>query len=538
MMDCIYKINKYKMSLLIIMSHTALGINFYIAFAFLKKKKKKDFVWILEMLKALYKHIGLKNSKVIVIDRDLAFMNVIETIFETIVNLLYIWHINMNVLKNCKSTFDTEETWKKFYNAWEKIVQIDFEDDFNIVWKVLKQQYRNTHMKKINYLKDTWLTHHRHRFCKVWTNLNTHFDILTISRVEDDHRVLKSILNIFIEDLLTIVDDIELFLNRQYETYTHKFAQKKIKVVYKLPRDLMRDLIDRVSSHALSKIYNQYKLMKLTDKESRNLKECVRTFVIIMSLFCSHMIKEVLKDEEKKLLLEDVHSHWRFKKSEFFRLTFTNDFFFDSQSESSELSKRSFYESSPKIFDDFVTDSLSDVDELIRTRLDSSIVSSISENNDLNDLLDIAEFEIAKAKGRSRESQNKKKIMTRAKKKAAKSTKRDLSEFEHVKREYETRVKRAKKNINGQIKKNITSQIKKDRDRDEVNREERSRDEECRVVTTTISQSTTSMITRADAKISKFMKLFSNIEFNDDEAKRWECERQIEIKYHAFAVCE
>ena len=140
-------------------------------------------------------------------------------------------------------------------------------------------------------------------------------------------------------------------------------------------------------------------------------------------------------------------------------MTFTNDFFFDFQFESNELSKKSFYESSSKIFDDFVIDSLSNVNELIRTRFDSSIVFLISKNNDLNDLLNIAKFEIAKAKEKSRESQNKKRIMTRAKKKTIKFTKRDFSEFEHVKREYEIRVKRIKKNINNQIKKNITSQI-------------------------------------------------------------------------------
>ena len=37
----IYKINKYRISLFIIINHTTLNINFYIVFAFLKSKKKK-----------------------------------------------------------------------------------------------------------------------------------------------------------------------------------------------------------------------------------------------------------------------------------------------------------------------------------------------------------------------------------------------------------------------------------------------------------------------------------------------------------------
>ena len=42
-MNCIYKINRYDMSLMIIMNHIAININFYIDFAFLKKKKQKNF---------------------------------------------------------------------------------------------------------------------------------------------------------------------------------------------------------------------------------------------------------------------------------------------------------------------------------------------------------------------------------------------------------------------------------------------------------------------------------------------------------------
>ena len=43
-MNAIYKINKYDMFLVIIMGHTALDTSFYIAFAFLEKEEKKDYI--------------------------------------------------------------------------------------------------------------------------------------------------------------------------------------------------------------------------------------------------------------------------------------------------------------------------------------------------------------------------------------------------------------------------------------------------------------------------------------------------------------
>jgi len=40
-MDCIYKINKYKISLLTIVEHISIGFTFIVDFAFLEKKTKK-----------------------------------------------------------------------------------------------------------------------------------------------------------------------------------------------------------------------------------------------------------------------------------------------------------------------------------------------------------------------------------------------------------------------------------------------------------------------------------------------------------------
>lgn len=43
LINCIYKINKYKFLFLIIVGHITLNITFYVEFAFVVKKQKKDF---------------------------------------------------------------------------------------------------------------------------------------------------------------------------------------------------------------------------------------------------------------------------------------------------------------------------------------------------------------------------------------------------------------------------------------------------------------------------------------------------------------
>jgi hypothetical protein len=53
-MNCTYKTNRYKMSLLIISEQTSMHINFYVAFCFMQKEIIADYLWILQQLKALY----------------------------------------------------------------------------------------------------------------------------------------------------------------------------------------------------------------------------------------------------------------------------------------------------------------------------------------------------------------------------------------------------------------------------------------------------------------------------------------------------
>ena len=64
-------------------------------------------------------------------------------------------------------------------------------------------------------------------------------------------------------------------------------------------------------------------------------------------------------------------------------------------------------------------------------------ISSLFENGELSNLLNINESEKAKTKERSKGSQNKKGTMIKAEKKAANSTKRHLSGFELVERDIE-----------------------------------------------------------------------------------------------------
>ncbi len=109
--NCIYKINHYKMSLLIIIKVIALNIFFFVEFCFMKVEKTANYVWVLKQLKLLYTELNLSDSTVILTDCKWDLINALQSVFRESSHLLYIWHIDKNILVNCRKHFDIKENW-------------------------------------------------------------------------------------------------------------------------------------------------------------------------------------------------------------------------------------------------------------------------------------------------------------------------------------------------------------------------------------------------------------------------------------------
>lgn len=113
-MDSTYKTNRYKLPLLIISGVTALNTSFYIAFGFILHETADDYIWVLEQLKAVYRKLNLDDPEVNVTDRDSGLILASHRVFTTTRHILCIWHIDKNVLANCKGQFAIEENWNNF----------------------------------------------------------------------------------------------------------------------------------------------------------------------------------------------------------------------------------------------------------------------------------------------------------------------------------------------------------------------------------------------------------------------------------------
>ena len=86
---------------------------------------------------------------------------------------------------------------------------------------------KSTFPRKVDYLQTTWLTPHRQKFVKCYTDLVTHYGNVVTSRVEGGHTVLKFKLGISTGDLLTVVTNIDSLLRNQHQEFVIALGEAK-----------------------------------------------------------------------------------------------------------------------------------------------------------------------------------------------------------------------------------------------------------------------------------------------------------------------
>ena len=307
-MNCIYKINRYKMLLLIISAQTALHTNFYVIFCFMIKERANDYRWAMKQLKILYLRLKLFMSVVFVIDMKRVLMIAVREIFSTTNHLLCTWHINNNVLVNCKKSFATKKDWETFFKEWKSIMYASFDAEYWRIWEEFSDTYLLSHDECVEYLLDTYLRDYRRRFIKCYIDQILHFETTMTSRDESEHSVLKRQLRTSTRNLKTVMNEINLLLINEIHNHLIVFDEIKTRLFNDFRKSVFQRLIAYITSYALRQIYNQYKLM--IDRATA-ISRCTHVFTTTIDLSCSHKIQERMYQEDESLLLKNVHHHWR-----------------------------------------------------------------------------------------------------------------------------------------------------------------------------------------------------------------------------------
>ena len=307
LLDSTYKTNKFNMPLLNIVGITSTYATFNAGFAFMHAETEEMYTWVLEQF------ADVVVPKVLCTDRELALMNGISKVFPSSQNLLCGWHINKNVLSNCKAGF-THEGWEEFMLHWNVIVTSITVESFEEGLSTFKAKYSISHPGAWKYIEATWLPH-KERFISCFINEFPHFGSANTSRVEGNHHVVKSYLRVGTLHLYSTVKRLSLLLANQRVELNAAIEQEKMRIAHRFSHACFKELVCNVSHFALDKVLDQ---LKMIENGGAHGMACSGRFTKSWGLPCHHYIRRCL-DTQVPISLQDVHEQWMLEKNPLLR---------------------------------------------------------------------------------------------------------------------------------------------------------------------------------------------------------------------------
>jgi hypothetical protein len=113
-MDCTYKTNRFGMPLLNVVGIITTFRSFNAGFAFISDETEKEYVWALKSFSVVV------VPTVVVTDRELFLIKALTTVFPLTHILLCVWHVNKNVVADCKKSECGANTFDDFMSDWNQ----------------------------------------------------------------------------------------------------------------------------------------------------------------------------------------------------------------------------------------------------------------------------------------------------------------------------------------------------------------------------------------------------------------------------------
>ncbi len=189
-MDATYRTNRYKLPLLIITGVNALGGSFYMAFCFIAAEYFEDYLWALQQYRDMCVGLDIPDPLLNITDCELALIKAHYEVFPNSEHMLCGWHINRNVVANCKPSFYTKEDWVEFYAHWFRVMDAVTVTIFEAEWKSLQEVYNRVDPNICAYLASVWIIY-KTKFVLCYTNKTLHFFNTVTSKAESSNAGLK-----------------------------------------------------------------------------------------------------------------------------------------------------------------------------------------------------------------------------------------------------------------------------------------------------------------------------------------------------------
>ncbi|KAI0997775.1 hypothetical protein K3495_g10413 [Podosphaera aphanis] len=146
-------------------------------------------------------------------------------------HLLCVWHVQKNVLSNCRKYFGSEDDWAKFLSAWTKVIESPSTQSHEENVEKLREGYASLPVM-LGYISETWLIY-KEKFVHAYTNNFFHFGNLTSSHAEGMHHMIKSYIKVSARDLRDVHARSYQAIHAQVANHSAILSQERMGVFHK-----------------------------------------------------------------------------------------------------------------------------------------------------------------------------------------------------------------------------------------------------------------------------------------------------------------
>ena len=132
----------------------SLNISFYIGSAFFFLETYNDYLWVLSLFQKFYQEKNIPDPIFVGTNCEKALICTLQNIMSFTKHVICLWHIDKNVLTNCKPSFDIEATWQEFYNDWHWVLYSATKLIFEEKWAKFQVKYETDYWVSIDYLQN------------------------------------------------------------------------------------------------------------------------------------------------------------------------------------------------------------------------------------------------------------------------------------------------------------------------------------------------------------------------------------------------
>ena len=303
-LDSTYKTNKYSFPLLQVDGITSANKTFTIGLVLMAREVDSFYTWAMEYFKRLVWSPD-ESPKLFVSDREKAVAKALTSIFPSAAHHLCIWHIEKNVVSECKKSFESGETedWTDFMSRWKNVVRSTSEGEFEENLRVLRESLSDRE-GVMDYL-DRNILPLKHQFVEAWMGDVPHFGSQSSQRVEASHSLLKKFLDRrATANVLELWQAVKKLVEDQLAQIHASLDEDPIKSLVGLPKEL-QPLTFQISLTGVKMCKDQFDQFK----RNHDGLPCTNGTRGRLGIPCSHEIGDLLVGQGL-ILPEDFHPHW------------------------------------------------------------------------------------------------------------------------------------------------------------------------------------------------------------------------------------